>query len=60
MEKESQKINCDVVSCEYQNADNNRCMLDEIKVSSCSDDEASNKDETACKSFKNSSECEEE
>lgn len=60
MEKEKQIINCDVVSCEFQNNDNKRCMLDEIKVSNSYDDQASDKDETACKSFKKSNTDEEE
>ena len=55
MENKNQKINCDVETCDYQDNEENICTLEEIKVGSCCDD-PSHKDETACKSFKNSQE----
>ncbi len=55
MEKENQKIKCHVESCEFQNQDSEKCTLDEIEVNcNCDPDEATDKDETICNSFKNS------
>lgn len=48
----NQKINCDVVSCKYQNTDKNVCELEEIKVSCiCDNDDCTDCTETICDSF---------
>lgn len=49
--KDKQVIKCSVESCEYQDCKDNCCTLNEIEVG-CSCCEPSEKDETACKSFK--------
>lgn len=49
-----QKINCDVSTCKFQKE--SKCTLDEIKVGNCNT-EATEKDETACKSFKCDDDC---
>lgn len=43
-----QSIKCSVKTCKFQ--EGQKCTLDEIKVGN-SNEEASKKDETACKSF---------
>ena len=50
MDKEKQKIKCDVYDCEYCNCDCNRCSLAEIKVSK--NNENNSKDDTKCDSYK--------
>lgn len=55
MEKENQKINCSVESCDYQDTTEERCTLNEIHVGcNCDNDEAKEEEETICRSFKNS------
>lgn len=50
-DKDKQKIKYDVKSCDYQDTKDCCCTLDEIQVGCCCH-EPSDKDETACKSFK--------
>lgn len=50
MEKESQKIECDVYDCEYCDCECDRCSLKEIKVSK--QNEKNNKADTICDSYK--------
>ncbi len=58
--EKNQKIKCDVSSCDYNNCDDECCTLEEIKVScKCGSDEATEKKETICDSFKCKSDCEE-
>ena len=49
-----QKIKCDVKNCIYQNNNKNRCILEEIKVSSNSeyDNIIKTQEETICTNFK--------
>lgn len=54
MEKEGQTIKCSVESCDYQ--ESNYCTLNEIEVGYSNCDEATENEETLCKSFR----CEEE
>ena len=50
MKKKNQNINCDVISCKH-NKNNEKCDLDEIKISSDTDTSTEEKDETICDSF---------
>jgi len=54
MEKERQKINCSVESCDYQDNNENRCTSNEIHVGCDCDNNNTTKEETICRSFKNS------
>lgn len=57
--KKSQKINCDVESCEFNNCECHECTLKEIEVScdcGCQKDDVTKKSETICGSFKKTSE----
>ena len=50
MEKEGQTIKCSVESCNYQ--ENARCTLNEIEVGYSDCDNATENQETLCKSFR--------
>lgn len=50
MEKNSQKINCDVTSCKYNDVDEELCTLEEIKVSN-EDESSGEKKDTICDSY---------
>ena len=53
--KNSNKINCDVENCNYNNSKKNICNLNSIKITSTSNNNLSlDKSETLCKSFENS------
>lgn len=46
-------IKCDVETCKYNDNEEEKCTLEEIKVScTCDNCDCTNKDETICKSFK--------
>ena len=49
--KKKQTIKCDVHSCEHCNCDSDMCNLEEIEVKN-QDEEATEKDETICSSYK--------
>lgn len=51
MEK-SQKINCTVRSCEYNNCNENECTLKQIKVTPTIGNETKEPDESMCSSYK--------
>ncbi len=51
--KNDQKIKCHVESCKYQDCCDHCCTLKEIEVScTCGSNDATDKKETICKSFK--------
>lgn len=50
MNKDNQIINCDVYSCKFCNCDQNKCMLNEIKVCNISND--MKKEDTMCTNYK--------
>lgn len=50
MEKEKQKIECDVYDCEYCDCDCDRCSLVGIKVSKRNENNC--KEDTLCDSYK--------
>ena len=50
--KEKQKINCTVVSCEYNNTQDNECTLKQIIVTPCSDCHTGKPDESMCSSYR--------
>ena len=50
MEDSNQKINCDVTSCKYNDADEELCTLEEIKVSNQKDN-SEEKEDTICDSY---------
>lgn len=49
MKKENQKIKCDVHDCRHCNCDDDCCILDEIKVCNCNNNE--DKESTMCDSY---------
>ncbi len=49
--KKDQKIECDVKTCKHLDSDNDMCKLNKIKVS-CNCEEAKEKDDTICASYK--------
>lgn len=52
MRKKKGTIKCDVEECKYNDIKEERCNLDEIKVTSSSDNnECSDIEDTACESF---------
>ena len=59
MDKNNKSIKCDVESCKFQNNDDNYCTLEEIKVTSSTDDEEQNKEDTICDSYESIDEKEE-
>ena len=48
---QKQKINCTVVSCKYNNCDNNECTLKQIMVSPIPDCNTKTPDESMCSSY---------
>ncbi|MBE6146977.1 MAG: DUF1540 domain-containing protein [Firmicutes bacterium] len=53
MNKNKQKIKCNVESCTFQNNSINCCTLPEIEIDcTCDNDKAKTEKETICKSFK--------
>lgn len=46
------KIKCNVHCCSHCDCDNDCCELDQIKICNCDCDEATDKEETMCNSFK--------
>ncbi len=50
MDKENQKIECDVYDCEHCDCDCDRCCLKGIKVSKRNKENS--KDDTLCSSYK--------
>ncbi|MBQ2640114.1 MAG: DUF1540 domain-containing protein [Bacilli bacterium] len=50
--KDKNKINCDVEDCKYNDSEEGKCELDEIKVGYSDDtDECYDSNDTACESF---------
>lgn len=47
----NQKINCNVMTCKYNNIEQNKCMLDAIQVTPTEDCETKNPDESMCSSY---------
>ena len=50
MNKNHQKIKCNVESCKHNDCDSKMCLLDEIKVGTCNGCTCC-KDDTICNSF---------
>lgn len=47
----SQKINCTVTSCKYNNTQKNQCKLDSIIVTPVEGVDTTNPDESMCSSY---------
>lgn len=45
-----QNINCNVHDCKHCNKENSKCLLDEIKICSCGDE--NKKENTMCNNYK--------
>ena len=55
--KKKNKISCDVEDCKYNDAEEGKCELDEIKVGYSDDsDECYDSSDTACESFESNEE----
>ena len=52
MKKKNKNINCDVTDCNHNDKENAKCNLDEVNITSNSEEET-NKDQTVCDSFEN-------
>lgn len=50
--QEKQKINCTVDSCEYNNRQENECILKQIIVTPCQNCHTGKPDESMCSSYK--------